>query len=53
MRAASKRQPTAARRGALGVTPMAIYGHMRGKALLPDLMADRLLEQLKSRPPSS
>jgi hypothetical protein len=50
MRAASKRQATAARRGALDVTPMAIYGHVRDKTHLLDLMADRLLEQLDLAP---
>jgi TetR/AcrR family tetracycline transcriptional repressor len=34
----------------LGVTPMAIYRHVRGKSQLLDLMADRLLEQLELGP---
>jgi len=34
----------------LGVTPMAIYRHVRDKSQLLDLMADRLLEQLELAP---
>jgi TetR/AcrR family transcriptional regulator, tetracycline repressor protein len=34
----------------LGVTPMAIYRHVRDKSQLLDLMADRLLEQLEVAP---
>ena len=36
----------------LDVTPMAIYRHVRDKAQLLDLMADRLLTQLDLPPPS-
>jgi AcrR family transcriptional regulator len=36
----------------LDVTPMAIYRHVRDKAHLLDLMADRLLDQLDLPPPS-
>ena len=36
--------------GALGVTPMATYRHVRDKNHLLDLMADRLLEQLDLGP---
>ena len=35
---------------ALGVTPMALYRHVRNKNHLLDLMADRLLEQLDLAP---
>jgi len=34
----------------LGVTPMAIYRHVRDKSQLLDLIADRLLEQLELAP---
>lgn len=33
--------------GALGVTPMAVYRHVRDKSHLLDLMADRLLDDLE------
>ena len=37
---------------ALGVSPMAIYRHVRNKSHLLDLMADRLLEQLDLAAPA-
>src|SRR5213593_2576871 len=36
--------------GALDVTPMAIYRHVRNKSHLLDLMAERLLEQVDLAP---